>query len=81
LSFFGLSIGYLTVSLASNNFGKGAFQFYFWVIAGISLLWARSPQRPKDAAPTRYAIPPDSASIATGVRSTSSVTHTERTET
>jgi putative inorganic carbon (hco3(-)) transporter len=41
LSFFGLSLGYLSVSAASNNFGKGAFQFYFWVIAAISLLWTQ----------------------------------------
>jgi O-antigen ligase len=49
LSFFGLSLGYLSVSVASNNFGKGAFQFYFWVIAAISFLWAQRPPPARNA--------------------------------
>lgn len=46
LAFFGLSLGYVLVSLASNNLGKGAFQFYFWALAGITFVWAQVP--PKD---------------------------------
>jgi putative inorganic carbon (hco3(-)) transporter len=41
LAFFGLSVGYVIVSAASNNMGKGAFQFYFWLLAGISYVWAQ----------------------------------------
>lgn len=41
-AFLGLSLGYTVVSLASNNFGKGSFQFYFWVLAAISYLWAET---------------------------------------
>nr|MBA3350051.1 O-antigen ligase family protein [Actinomycetota bacterium] len=42
----GLAIGYALVSLASNNFGKGAFQIHFWLLAGILCVWA-------DAVPAR----------------------------
>ncbi|MBA2274791.1 MAG: O-antigen ligase family protein [Actinobacteria bacterium] len=42
----GLSIGYALVSLASNNFGKGAFQIHFWLLAGVLCVWA-------DAIPAR----------------------------
>ncbi len=38
----GLSVGYALVSLASNNLGKGAFQFYFWLIAAIAYVWSQT---------------------------------------
>lgn len=43
LGFFGLSLAYAVQSMASNNLGKGAFQLYFWVLAGISVVWASTP--------------------------------------
>ncbi len=46
----GLSIGYALVSLASNNFGKGAFQIHFWLLAGVFCVWA-------DAFPSRGFAP------------------------
>jgi O-antigen ligase len=48
-AFFGLTLGYMVVSLSSNNYGKGAFQFYFWVLAAISYLWPRAFPRADDA--------------------------------
>jgi O-antigen ligase len=39
-AFLGLAIGFVLVSFASNNLGKGAFQFYFWLIAGIAYVWS-----------------------------------------
>lgn len=43
LGFFGLSIAYAVQSMASNNLGKGAYQLYFWVLAGASVVWATHP--------------------------------------
>jgi O-antigen ligase len=39
-AFLGLAIGFVLVSFASNNLGKGAYQFYFWLIAGIAYVWS-----------------------------------------
>jgi putative inorganic carbon (HCO3(-)) transporter len=41
-AFLGLSIAFALVSLASNNLGKGAFQFYFWLIAGVAYVWSQT---------------------------------------
>jgi O-antigen ligase len=41
-AFLGLTLAYMLVGFASNNFGKGVFQFYFWVLAGVSYLWAQT---------------------------------------
>lgn len=41
-AFMGLALAYTLVSLASNNSGKGAFQFYFWLIAGVSYVWSQT---------------------------------------
>lgn len=43
LGFLGLSLAYAVQSLASNNMGKGAYQLYFWVLAGASVIWASYP--------------------------------------
>ena len=39
-AFLGLAIGFVLVSFASNNLGKGAYQLYFWLIAGIAYVWS-----------------------------------------
>jgi O-antigen ligase len=39
-AFFGLAIGYAIQSGVSNTMGKGVYQFYFWLLAGISAVWA-----------------------------------------
>jgi O-antigen ligase len=40
LAFLGISIAYAIISAGSNSMGKGAFQFYFWLLAGVSYVWA-----------------------------------------
>jgi putative inorganic carbon (hco3(-)) transporter len=45
-AFLGLALGYTAVSVASNNLGKGAYQFYFWLIAGVAyVIWETMPDR------------------------------------
>ncbi len=41
-AFMGLAIGYALVSVTSNNLGKGAFQFTFWLLAGLAVVCART---------------------------------------
>ncbi|MGH8884941.1 MAG: O-antigen ligase family protein [Egibacteraceae bacterium] len=41
-AFFGLTLAYALQSLASNNLGKGVYQFYFWLLAGISYVWSET---------------------------------------
>jgi hypothetical protein len=39
-AFLGLALGYVVDSGVTNTIGKGAFQFYFWLMTGIALRWA-----------------------------------------
>jgi putative inorganic carbon (hco3(-)) transporter len=72
-AFLGLTLGYVAVSAASNNIGKGAFQFYFWLLAAISFLWHRTvppSELASVATPQPLDVPPRSPSppAATHVR-------------
>jgi O-antigen ligase len=50
-AFLGMALGYTAVSVASNNLGKGAYQFYFWLIAGVAyVIWETMPDRSQAAA-------------------------------
>jgi O-antigen ligase len=58
-AFLGLVLGYTAVSVASNNLGKGAYQFYFWLIAGVAYVFSETmPDRSRKA--------PRSLSLASG---------------
>jgi O-antigen ligase len=55
-AYLGLAMGYAVGSGVTNTIGKGAYQFYFWLMTGIALRWAEIvpagvPARPADAAP------------------------------
>jgi O-antigen ligase len=39
-AYLGLALGYVVDSGVTNTIGKGAFQFYFWLMTGIALRWA-----------------------------------------
>jgi O-antigen ligase len=39
-AYLGLAFGYVVASGVTNTIGKGAFQFYFWLMTGIALRWA-----------------------------------------
>ena len=39
-AYLGLAIGYVIDSAVTNTIGKGAFQFYFWLMTAIALRWA-----------------------------------------
>lgn len=39
-AYFGLALGYAVGSGVTNTIGKGAYQFYFWLMTGIALRWA-----------------------------------------
>ncbi|HZN13560.1 MAG TPA: O-antigen ligase family protein [Acidimicrobiales bacterium] len=64
-AFLGLAFGYVVDSGVTNTIGKGAFQFYFWLMAGIALRWAvvvrpRSDDTDDDGA----AVEPQSTELA-----------------
>jgi hypothetical protein len=39
-AYLGLALGYAVGSGVTNTIGKGAYQFYFWLMTGIALRWA-----------------------------------------
>jgi hypothetical protein len=39
-AYLGLALGYVIGSGVTNTIGKGAYQFYFWLMTGIALRWA-----------------------------------------
>jgi putative inorganic carbon (HCO3(-)) transporter len=58
-AFLGLALGYTAVSVASNNLGKGAYQFYFWLIAGVAYVcWETMPDRSQKA-PRSVSVTPE----------------------
>jgi hypothetical protein len=53
-AYLGLAMGYAVGSGVTNTIGKGAYQFYFWLMTGIALRWATivpADARPADTAP------------------------------
>ncbi len=49
-AYLGLALGYVVASGVTNTIGKGAFQFYFWLMTGIALRWAAVVGEPDDLA-------------------------------
>ena len=39
-AYLGLALGYVIGSGVTNTIGKGAYQFYFWLMTGIALRWS-----------------------------------------
>jgi O-antigen ligase len=42
LAFFGLSLAYAVQAAGTNAFAKDTYQLYFWLLAGISFVWAET---------------------------------------
>ncbi len=40
-AYLGLALGYVVGSGVTNTIGKGAYQFYFWLMTGVALRWAQ----------------------------------------
>ena len=46
LAFLGLTLAYVVESAGLNVISKEAYQFYFWLLAGISFVWAQTVPAP-----------------------------------
>lgn len=59
-AYLGLAFGYVVASGVTNTIGKGAFQFYFWLVTAIALRWSTlvaPPASQADDTDSEYAPP------------------------
>ena len=59
-AYLGLALGYAIGSGVTNTIGKGAYQFYFWLMTGIALRWAEIVPPPG----TELEVEPEPAAVS-----------------